>query len=189
MSKTATAQERKALLRRTLLPREEVPPALSAAVCSRLADMPEWLRARTVLAYLAQPDEVNLDALLAAGLAAGKTLAVPVTQAQGRMEAVRLTSLAATVCGRYGIREPREREDVLSPAAFDLVLVPGLAFTRRGERLGLGAGYYDRYLPRTQAITVGVCRDSLVLAHLPVTALDIRVDSVVTEVARYALPQ
>jgi 5-formyltetrahydrofolate cyclo-ligase len=74
-------------------------------------------------------------------------------------------------------------EDDPDPAALDLVVVPGLAFTRRGERLGQGGGWYDRFLPRLHpgCATVGVAFVEQIVDELPLSAHDVRVDLVITD--------
>lgn len=75
----------------------------------------------------------------------------------------------------------------LDPAALDVVVVPGLAFTADGRRLGQGGGHYDRFLPQLSAscLTIGVCFDEQVVADVPMAPFDRRVDVVVTD----ALPR
>lgn len=82
--------------------------------------------------------------------------------------------------GAYGINEPQG--DTPCPAeAIDLMVVPAVAFTRRGERLGRGKGFYDCYLSREgfRAYTVGVCYSHQLLDSLPTEPHDCRVDEVV----------
>lgn len=71
---------------------------------------------------------------------------------------------------------------LVDPADIDLLLVPGVAFGRDGSRMGMGAGYYDRFLLRApQAITIGVAYDSLLQEHLPMDEYDILVQYLVSE--------
>ncbi|MCE9611799.1 MAG: 5-formyltetrahydrofolate cyclo-ligase [Chthoniobacter sp.] len=82
------------------------------------------------------------------------------------------------------IREPQIRdENIVPPSGMDLILVPGLAFTRDGRRLGRGGGYYDRLLaaraPHT--VTLGICFDLQIVSALPTEPHDQCVDAVITE--------
>lgn len=72
-------------------------------------------------------------------------------------------------------------EDDVQPSWPDLVIVPGLAFTRTGQRLGQGGGWYDRFLADVECVTVGVCFAEQVLDDLPIEAHDVAVDVVVTD--------
>ena len=86
-------------------------------------------------------------------------------------------SLAA---GAYGIQEPQAGE-VCSAADIDVMVVPGVAFTLAGDRLGRGKGYYDRYMAREgfRAQTIGVCYACQLCDELPVEEHDRRVDRVI----------
>ncbi len=65
-------------------------------------------------------------------------------------------------------------------ASIDLVIVPGVAFTLAGGRLGHGKAYYDRFLPRTRAFTVGACFDEQVVDELPLEPHDVLLDLVIS---------
>ncbi len=82
------------------------------------------------------------------------------------------------------VREPASADArIVPPAKIGLLLVPGLAFTRDGQRLGRGGGFYDRFLPRLPAgaTKLGICFDLQMVEALPVESHDWRVDAVVTE--------
>ena len=128
------------------------------------------------------PDEIDI-APLAARLGDVRIVLPRVEdtpQGEPRMEFYdyRPDSLAA---GAYGIREPQGGE--ACPAAdIDVMVVPGMAFTRDGRRLGRGKGYYDRYLAREgfRAWCIGVCFGCQIVDDLPCEPFDRRVDEVVT---------
>lgn len=85
--------------------------------------------------------------------------------------------------GAFGIPEPSSDAPELVPQALDAVVVPGIAFTRDGFRLGQGGGFYDRYLARirSDALVVGVCYSWQVVDALPTEAHDMTMTHVVTE--------
>ena len=87
----------------------------------------------------------------------------------------------AMAVGAFGISEP-QGEVPVAAEEIDLMIVPGVAFTRAGDRLGRGKGYYDRYLSREgfRAYCVGVCYEHQLLAELPVEPHDRRMDEVVS---------
>ena len=89
---------------------------------------------------------------------------------------------APLVPGAFGVLEPAGGEP-LPPEALDAVVVPALAFDRRGFRLGQGKGYYDRFLKRLarDALTVGFVPEALVLDELPTDPWDVPVRAIVTE--------
>lgn len=87
----------------------------------------------------------------------------------------------AMAVGAFGISEP-QGEVPVAAEEIDLMVVPGVAFTRAGDRLGRGKGYYDRYLSREgfRAYCVGVCYEHQVVDELPVEPHDRRMDKVVS---------
>ncbi|MBI5888199.1 MAG: 5-formyltetrahydrofolate cyclo-ligase [Deltaproteobacteria bacterium] len=84
--------------------------------------------------------------------------------------------------GRYDILEPPEGAQSTGPEAFDLVVVPGVAFDARGSRLGYGKGYYDRALGTFNGHIIGLAYDFQVIeSEIPVESHDVRVSGIITE--------
>ena len=90
---------------------------------------------------------------------------------------------AALRRGAFGIAEPEPGARTCPPGEIDLVVVPGVAFTAGGVRLGRGKGYYDRYLSQAEfrGATVGVCYAHQLVGELPSEPHDVAVDCVVAE--------
>lgn len=149
----------------------------SVELWARVAALPEYAAAAGVMAFVGFRGEPDTDPLFARLAAEGKRLLLP------RVEGAHIV-----VCdgddprstSAYGVSEPTG--PALDPELVDLVIVPGLAFTPDGGRLGYGGGFYDRFLPglRREVLTVGVCFDEQMVDHLPVEAHDIRVARVVS---------
>jgi len=176
--------------------RGEVRTAMSTLTASeRSAASPmlaEWVRsvvarrkARCVMGFLADPQEIDFDAALAALLSDPTlTVGVPVVSVdRGRMNCGRLLSLqpASLSTDRYQIRTPCPPVEPIDPKTLDLIFVPGVAFTRDGRRLGRGGGYYDRFLADLPSTTwrIGVCHGVQIRAELPVGNHDIPVDELI----------
>jgi len=155
---------------------EEV-TAASIALCRRLAAWPPLLQAHTVLAYLAFRNEPDLSHLFT--LRPDLQWVVP-RIAPGRRLVLHPYDPARLVRHRFGMLEPSADLPLVDPATLDVVLVPGVAFDRQGGRLGFGGGYYDRFLPTTPALRVGIAFDPCVVEELPCEPQDQRVDWVVT---------
>jgi 5-formyltetrahydrofolate cyclo-ligase len=156
--------------------------AESAAACARLLAQPAWQRARSVLLFAPRPDELDLWSCAEAALAAGKVVCLP-RSAPEREEyhAARVRHLQSDVVrGRFGIREPAARCETLALKRLDLILVPGLAFTQSGRRLGRGKGFYDRWLAGPCGRTCGVAFNEQLLDALPVELHDLTVDCILT---------
>jgi 5-formyltetrahydrofolate cyclo-ligase len=175
-------QAKRALRRGLLAVRRALPRDVVAAASERivraLRTLPELAGKRAVLLYAADPDEVDLDALIASAPDGCRVLLPRVED--GEVVAVRHAPDAPLAVGHRGIREPVGAPVDL--ATVDAVVVPGVAFGPTGERLGRGAGMYDRLLPRlTGAVRVGVCLERFVRDDLPVEPHDVHVDVVVTD--------
>lgn len=82
--------------------------------------------------------------------------------------------------GSYDIMEP-EGNDTINPAILDMIIVPGVAFDKEGNRLGRGKGFYDRFLSKTHAITIAVCFDCQLARHIPTEPHDLPAQFVVTK--------
>lgn len=136
--------------------------------------------AGSVFVYVSSGGEVRTHELIAALLERGKVVAVPrVLPEPGVMQAVVVCGLDDFAPGRFGIPEPTTHE--LFNETPDVTIVPGLAFTRGGARLGQGGGYYDRYLADHPATyKIGVCFNEQIADELPVGEHDIYMDEVVT---------
>ncbi|MDQ7793941.1 MAG: 5-formyltetrahydrofolate cyclo-ligase [bacterium] len=177
-------------LRRGLSPDEVA--RLGEFVRSRVARLDAYRRAGCVLAYASFRNEVDTQGIIAMVLDGGRTLALPRVEGAGRLSLRRVEDPEDLVPGTYGIPEPRPAAPLLPPEAVDLVLVPGIAFDRRGNRLGWGGGYYDRLLAELRSAPILAARGFPALAAglayhfqlvdcVPADPGDRRVDLVVTD--------
>ncbi|NDW19773.1 5-formyltetrahydrofolate cyclo-ligase [Dysgonomonas sp. 216] len=84
------------------------------------------------------------------------------------------------VVSDYGIKEP-EGKAFVEYDKIDMIIVPGVAFDRKLNRMGRGKGYYDRFLPKLKALKVGVCFDFQLLNSIPFDKNDVKMDMIVSE--------
>ncbi len=163
-----------------------LPPAsrerLSGKIIRQLQASPAFCSAKHVLAFASLPDEVNLDRLLSDGRSGGeKAFYLPRVKGD-ELEICSFDGAESLKQGAFRINEP-QGAPLLSLDLIDLVIVPGVAFTPEGLRLGRGRGYYDRLLSRQDlagAYKVGICFPCQLVAELPIEAHDIQMDSVIT---------
>lgn len=155
---------------------------INGAVVTTLQSWPGFLAAQTIMAYMAMKDEVSLQGLIEYAWKLGKTVAVPKMTAEfGLMNAVPIQPDSIWSAGAFGIREPLG-EVSLCPNNIEIIFLSGVAFDRTGHRLGMGGGYYDRFLPHAQqAFIIGVTTDSQLVGEIPVESYDRSVDALVTE--------
>jgi 5-formyltetrahydrofolate cyclo-ligase len=81
---------------------------------------------------------------------------------------------------RFGMLEPDADLPIVAAATLDVVLVPGVAFDRQGGRMGFGGGFYDGFLPTTDALRVGITFDDCLVDAIPCDEHDQRMDWIVT---------
>jgi 5-formyltetrahydrofolate cyclo-ligase len=161
-------------VRESLSPQEV--SAASIALCERLAAWDVLQEARTVLTYIAFRNEIDLSPLLE--LLPGTEWVVP--RVVGRRLVLHPYDPQRLVRHRYGMLEPLADSPVIDPATIDVVLVPGVAYDRRGGRLGFGGGFYDGFLPTTPALRVGITHDVCLADELPCDEHDQRMDWIAT---------
>ncbi len=154
----------------------------SRALTGNLISLKAYQEAKRILTYLAMPGEADLDPLIRRALADGKEVYVPVCLAAHQMEAGRLLDMEHFVKGPYGLRDLPKGYSTISPEEIDLVLVPGVAGSPDGTRLGMGAGYYDRYLSKVPyEKRVLVLWDFQVVEELPSEPFDQFMAAIVTD--------
>ena len=176
--------------------RKQLSPAAvknySAQIADRLFELPLWQNSQTIMLYLSFQNEVSTAAIYQEGWRRGKRMLIPICAPQdGLMEMSCITSMNQLVYNRYGIGDlPAHLQQIIEPEQIALSLIPGIAFDLHGNRLGFGAGYYDRYLPRLRP---GVKR--LALAYecqlysqvLPTDQHDLPMDYILTERQLYQI--
>ena len=154
----------------------------NAALCARIMALDCFKNAENILLYAAFGGEADLSALAVEAARQGKTLAYPVC-GEGFSLTAAVPGPDGWEVGLYGIRTPiLSRSEVLRPDQLDLVLVPCTAFDADCFRVGMGKGYYDRFLPRcTHAGKIGIAFEAQRVAHAAVDRHDQRLDAYVTE--------
>jgi 5-formyltetrahydrofolate cyclo-ligase len=169
---------------------------VSQAAVAALTKLPEYAAAQTVLWYLDCRSELRTRQVLPEALASGKRIVVPYCTVDdfgaNKLGLWWLQSLDELIVGKWKILEPpRERwgepGKEPQPEELDLVVVPGVAFSRRGGRMGNGQGYYDRLLGRVRpdCPLIGLCYECQLFDDLVVGPHDVFMDKVVTELAVY----
>ena len=184
----------KASLRREVLHRRDAldaaaRSAATAQITEKIRVLDCFQRARCVLAYAAMGSEFDTGVVLAQVMAEKKLVLPRMDKATRTLQLYVVKNPGTDLQpGVWGIREPRpDRCAPAQPEDIDLVLVPGVAFTSRGERLGYGGGYYDQLLARfsVRPTVIAAAFDIQLVAELPLAATDLPVDVVVTESAIY----
>ncbi|MBN1869325.1 MAG: 5-formyltetrahydrofolate cyclo-ligase [Candidatus Omnitrophica bacterium] len=144
--------------------KEEERLTKSLAISNKLFQMVEFQKAETILFYASFNGEVETFEMMKKAQKLGKTIGLPgIIKNKKKIVPTAVKSLESDLeIGPYGILQPRRgRGQTLKEDHLDMVIVPGVAFDRKNNRLGRGEGYYDRFLaslaPRT--VTVGLAFD------------------------------
>ncbi|MCX7310972.1 MAG: 5-formyltetrahydrofolate cyclo-ligase [Alphaproteobacteria bacterium] len=176
----------KADLRKTALARRDALPAAerqaaAEAIASRRFPLPA--AGKIVSGFSPLKSEINPLPLMRKLADAGARLALPVVAGRGLPLIMRAYAFGQELnAGVWGIREPKDDAPELDP---DILIVPLAAFDRRGNRIGYGAGYYDRTIRRLRSIkpvvAVGIAYAAQEVAEVPTTSRDETLDLVLTE--------
>lgn len=155
----------------------------SAAISRALMELPEIQGAEHVFSYMAMPNEVDLTVFHEWAEEQGIVLSYPVSLNDGIMVARTFDGAPVWHVGKYDIREPEESASYIEdPENFDVILVPCVGFDDKGGRIGHGAGYYDRYLPKApMAARICVAFEAQSLPEVVKEDTDLPMDRLVTE--------
>lgn len=171
--RTELLEERKALSPETV-------QEASHAIYEKLILLPQIERAETVLVYADFANEVATAEFTGWLLYHHKKVALPVVE-DGTMQAVQYRGLELSP-NRYGIAQPfYSQNTVVSPESIDVIVCPGVGFTRNRDRLGFGKGFYDRYFQRApRAFRVGLAYGFQIVDCFDADVHDVKMDVVVT---------
>ncbi|MFO0978491.1 MAG: 5-formyltetrahydrofolate cyclo-ligase [Planctomycetaceae bacterium] len=161
---------------------------LSRRIVGAFMALPEYAQAGTVMFYIDVRSEVRTRHDLELALQSGKTIIVPWCNDDGELELFRLASMDELEVGMYKILEPRKElrslpEKQVNVEELDLIMVPGVAFDRRGARMGHGKGYYDKLLQHARKDTplIALAFECQLFEQIPVADHDIFMDKIITE--------
>lgn len=182
-------QERERLRTEALHKRDSIPPSVRAELSRQIVDRAiNWVntnRANTVLIYLSMRSEVETDGLLDYLLTQNKIALAPVMDLKRRsLTPYRIVDAKKDLLLHpYGMYQPnRETCSPFPVDQIDLIFVPGAAFDPQGYRIGYGAGFYDRFLPRCpQAVWIGLAYNMQIVADTFPQTWDVALHRLLTE--------
>ncbi len=180
---------RKSDIRRSALARRDALSPLeirrrSEAASSRLTELGEFQRARTVVFFLSFGSEIDTLPAVRAALASGTRVAAPRADPDSRgLQPCEIRDIDSDLApGAYGIREPVDGCRPVPADEIDAVLVPAAVWGEDGYRIGYGGGYYDRFLRKVpRAVRIGFGLEVQVLPQVPHEEHDLPVDVLVTD--------
>lgn len=180
-SKTLTKQQiRSKILLKLKTQKEDTRDKKSRRILRKLLRTDEFIKAKVVMFYITFDGEVNTEEMIKEARKLGKIVCAPVCKNRLTIRPCILDDNTGLKKGIYGICQPLV-EKPINLEDLDLVIVPGVAFDKKGNRLGRGKGCYDRFLkmlPKDIA-TIGLAFDFQILPTIPTTKCDASVNKVI----------
>lgn len=164
------------------MPKLEV-ETFTTKIHQNLFSTPEWKNAKTIGITISIGNEIDTYKIIEKAWEVGKRVAVPKCIVETyQLDFYVITNFNQLEKGYFNLYEPvPERTQLVNFQEFDLLIVPGLAFSHNGFRLGQGGGYYDRILKDFQGNTLSLAFDKQLIDTLPVEKHDCKVDAIITE--------
>lgn len=172
---------RQSILQKRMAMEKEKKQQWDRAIYQRLQELDLIRSSDRILTYISKPDEVDTYSLIEWSFSNQKPLAAP--KCIGiQMKFYEINRLEDLQKGSFDVWEPIDGcREVSSFSGNTVCLVPGLAFSTQGDRLGYGKGYYDRFLENFPGITIGLCYDGFILSALPAEKHDRKMDFILSE--------
>ncbi|MBU3128087.1 5-formyltetrahydrofolate cyclo-ligase [Clostridium tagluense] len=177
---------RKNMLKERKSMKTETVSAFSHIIMDTIIKLPEFSNCKNIMLYLSFNNEVDTYALAKWCLDNGKKVIVPYCIKETReIIPFEINNLTKDLTkSSFGIMEPKH--DILKKANtcdIDLIIVPGVVFDKHCNRIGFGAGYYDRFLPKRvkNTPTIGIAFDYQVISKIPTGTYDVPLDFIITE--------
>ena len=140
----------------------------------------QWEKAEVVALTLSQKLELTTYPIIEKAWKEGKTVVVPRTKKNREMDFVKYSSTTPMETSSFGLQEPLKTLTAVPKSKIDLVIVPGLAYSEKGYRIGFGGGYYDRFLADYKGTTLSLVFKEQEIRLFPVETFDIPIDFLIT---------
>lgn len=182
---------RKKMLEKRISLDEEFLKISQKSFLKHLKEFPLYQSSKTIMLYMDYRKEASTNDILNFSLKCKKKIILPVTNDNLRIVPYELTAEEGSLLtSKLGIREPNPLVcPRANPKEIDMVVIPGVAFDYKGNRIGFGKGCYDYFLPtlRSDAVKVGLCYEFQRLENIPSEVTDIPMDFLLTEQRIYKI--
>lgn len=173
------------LRKRSQLSLEEIKEK-SQTIADKLFNLNQYEKSNFIFSFISFKDEVNTHEIIKKSINIGKRIGVPITVPKTKeLKVSELMDFDKELdLSFYDILAPKDEYiRIVPPKLIDLVLVPGVAFDRRGYRVGYGGGYYDRFFSNINrnVIKIGLCYEMQIISEVPRDSYDIPIDFILTE--------
>jgi len=151
----------------------------SNIICGLFTESDLYKNAETVMLYSPIRNETDTRTIIKKAFEDGKRVVLPVTCGDD-IYGVYLTAGSVMAKGRFDVPEPQNAEKA-DKMDIDIAAVPGIAFDRKGGRIGFGKGYYDRFLKDIRAVKIALCYDFQIADSIDTETFDIKMEYIITE--------
>ncbi|MBM3903543.1 MAG: 5-formyltetrahydrofolate cyclo-ligase [Thaumarchaeota archaeon] len=150
----------------------------SRQIRKNLGKIEQYRKAQTIACYHSTGSEVKTHEIMQEILSHGKTLALPRVKEE-HLVFCDVKKFEDLEKGEFGIMEPKQYCRMVD--SFDLIIVPAVAMTKTGQRLGYGMGFYDRFLAGRKTPTIALAYSKSIAKNIPYEKSDVKIDIIVTE--------
>ncbi|MFC0558100.1 5-formyltetrahydrofolate cyclo-ligase [Halalkalibacter alkalisediminis] len=159
----------------------------SAQIAQHLFDSRCWKKAQLIAITIPRDQEVDTYEIIKMGWKQNKIIAVPRADFKTKtMTFYELTSFDKLEESAFRVKEPKESLcRTISKEEIGLVIVPGVAFDKRGYRLGYGGGFYDRFLPQIKVPTIALAFTCQLVKEVPIDIHDWKIDHIISPMGFY----
>ena len=152
----------------------------SSDVFNKIINLDIYKDSKTIGIYYSIDDEVSTISLVDYSLELGKEVCLPRVIDNNEMEFHKITDRFNLSKSKYGVLEPTNN-NLVNPKSIDLLIIPGVVFSKELYRIGYGAGYYDRYLVKTNAYKIGLSFKETIIDVVPHDENDVKLDIIITD--------
>lgn len=177
-------EEKRALRQQMKLARNSLQnkTQLSEVICNTLLETELYKNCGSIFLYASAGSEVETELITKSAFSLGKKIAFPkCIDNKGNMKFYLINSLSELKEDMYGIMAPVTHCEAGCGNELSLCIVPGLAFSSDGYRLGYGKGYYDRFLSEFKGVSIGFCYDACIRDSIPKNEYDKKVNYLITD--------
>lgn len=152
-----------------------------AQIYKFVSELPEWEKAQTIFIYVSTLYEVSTRQLIQ-DFIKKKQIIIPKTHIKYQTLSLHhIQSMKETAKGNYAIYEPLPSAPIIEPLTIDFAIVPGIAFDKKGHRIGYGKGYYDGLMSQLTCPKFAIAYELQIVDNIPAQKHDISVDGIITE--------
>lgn len=184
-------ESKKQLRKKVLAKRKELSESYyqdaNQIIVDKLLEHPEFKKAKSLFLFMPMPYEFNTKPVIKAAHEAGKITGIPRVAGPGDMRIHEYAPGDKLISGPYNIEEPASSAKELGPADIDLVIMPCVTCNNKGERLGYGGGFYDRFLKEFKGTSLLPFYSRLQVEDIPTDQYDQKIDIIMTEKGTFDL--